>query len=580
MPAGPGRVLVVDGSSEGFAQLETLLQRAGARRADWAPSGESGLRRLAAMHYDACLVAATLPDRDAGAFLAVAQRRGLWTPMLLIAGDGEEVGEEDALDSGFADLLDREDLDAGRLLRSLRLAVARHRQAERLDRLAQQDELTGLANRSLLRDRLQRALAGARRHGTSVAVVVLDLNGFKAVNDRLGHGAGDELLRQVGQRLCARLRETDTVARMGGDEFALVLENLARPEHAAIVVRKVLDAMAAPLPLTDGVAEISASLGVAVYPDDGAEPAVLLRKADRAMYEAKAEGGNTCRFHDAGLGAHLRRSSIIGSDLKRALDEQVFLLHFQPQLALQPTATPALSARAMLAHPELGLVAVEQFHELAAETGLVEPLNEWMLTAACARARLWQEAGLGPFRLGVPVLSRRQVSWARLAERVRERLQEFGLQRHAIELELTEQPLLEQREEAVRALEPLRQVGVGLAVEEFGRETGALSLLRDLPLSTLKFARGLLDPAAGDGAQRRFGRLAMRLGRELGLRVVACGPCSPGQLQLLREEGCDAVQQALDPLPLAPGAAAAWLEAAARTRSRATPPSAAAAGAS
>ena len=216
--------------------------------------------------------------------------------------------------------------------------------------------------------------------------MILDLNGFKAVNDQLGHSAGDRLLTIMAGRLTKRLRETDTIARLGGDEFALLIENLAKPEHAALVARKLLDTVAPPIELDDQQVTVTASLGVALYPRDGADPDALVREADRAMYRAKAEGGNLCRFSSDQMQRRIQRGALLEADLRRALTRGELLLHYQPQVTLSPGAL-GISAMVRWAHPELGLIGPERFLPLAEDSGLVPPLTEWLCQAACSQAR-------------------------------------------------------------------------------------------------------------------------------------------------------------------------------------------------
>ena len=294
----PIRVLVIEDSEEDYRRTCDLLDAARlvTFAIDRARSVNNALMRVGSGPYDVCLLEPRLPDGQGLELVRAAQDLSFRAPIIILTGSGTLELDVEAMALGVADFLDKTRVDAARLERSIRYAVTRHREAERLNRLAQYDELTGLANRSLFQDRLGRAIAWARRHDRLAAVMILDLNGFKAVNDQLGHSAGDRLLTIMGGRLTKRLRETDTIARLGGDEFALLIENLAKPEHAALVARKLLDTVAPPIELDDQQVTVTASLGVALYPRDGADPDALVREADRAMYRAKAEGGNLCRF--------------------------------------------------------------------------------------------------------------------------------------------------------------------------------------------------------------------------------------------------------------------------------------------
>jgi diguanylate cyclase (GGDEF)-like protein len=561
------KTLVVDDCEDEFALVRDLLGRAEETRflAEWAPTFEAGLRRLAVGGLDACIVDSRLAGGDGLEFLRLALRRGFETPIIVVTGDGDRRIDLEAIELGAADFLDKEEYDVERLERALRFALTRRRTAERLGRLAQYDELTGLANRSLMLDRLDRALAAARRHRGHVAVMLLDLNGFKAVNDRLGHGAGDRLLRIVADRLSRRLRETDTVARLGGDEFAVIVESLGKPEHASLVARKLLEAVAPPIALDGETVSVTASLGVALSPRDGDDPATLLRLADAAMYRAKAQGGNRCRFHDEAVDSRMRRGVLLEQDLRRALEREEFVLHFQPQVTLRPGEL-GLASLVRWRHPELGVVDADRFRSLAEDTGLLEPLTDWLLGAASAQIRRWHEMGLHALHVAVPILSRRQLAWSPLARRVAEQLERDGVDPGSLELEIDEHLLLEELEAAGATLPALRELGVRLAVAGFGSGSTSLMLLRDAPLRTLKLARALLEGTPKDMHRGLFVAAIIRLARQLGLRIVAEGVESQAQLQMLRREGCDAVQAFMSCPPLPADACTDWLHKAAQRR--------------
>lgn len=556
----PCRVLVASGEEETFTIVRDLLGRIApaAYRVDWAVGGEAALRRLGASHYDVAIFEEHLPDGEAVDFVRVAQRRGLRTPVVLVSDDLDALDPAAAIELGIGDLLEREELDIGRLVRSLRFAIARKARIDRLDHLAQYDDLTGLANRSLLRDRLERAFAAARRHRTHVAVMVLDLDGFKAVNDSFGHAAGDRLLCVVAERLRGRVRETDTVARLGGDEFTLVVENLVRPEHATLVARKLLDALEPPIRIESSDVRIGASLGVALYPRDGADPGTLMRLADAAMYAVKAQGGYGCRFHDPSLDQRMRRGSILERDLRRALEREEFVLHFQPQVTLCGEEI-GLAAILRWQHPELGLIEAERFRAVAEESGLIDPLTDWIVRGAVERLREWRDAGLGELHVSVPVLSRRQLLWSDLGARLAAALDGAGLPRAVLELELEERLVLEEIEAGGDGLRALADLGMRLALDGFGAGIASLRLLRDAPLRTLKIAREIMRGVPHDAARTLFARAVVGLAKELGLRVVVDGIETRAQLRFLKALSCDAVQAVVSCPPLPPDACAGWL---------------------
>ena len=554
------RLLLVEDDPEEAELTRRLLQRAQRARyeVERVSTAEEGLQRITADRFDICLADLYLPGRDGLAFLRTLRARDVQLPVVLYSGYAEEEVENLAIDLGAADFLDKEELDTVRLDRCLRFAIARSQDLARLDRLAQYDELTGLANRALFRDRLDKALAAARRHRSLVGVVLLDLNGFKAVNDRLGHAAGDALLRQVGERLRATLRETDTVARLGGDEFAMVFEDLRRAEDAAIIGRKILDAVAPAFRFDREPVRISASIGMVLYPRDGDTAEQLIERADAAMYRAKREGGNLCRFHDPVLDREIARGPVLAEELRAAIAAGQLGLLFQPQVTLAPGPV-GLATILRWNHPRYGAVEADAFRELAERAGLMEELTDWLIMSACAQARRWVSQGFGPLHLAVPIYSRRQLAWSGLAERVEEQCRLQGIPPAALELEIEEQLLLEELQAGGAAFDSLRRSRVRIAVARFGAGPTSLMVLRDAPVHTLKLAHELIHDTPRDDRRTLFVSSVVELARTLKLRLVAEGIQDKSQLQMLRRAGCDAVQAIISCPPLPEKDATAWL---------------------
>jgi diguanylate cyclase (GGDEF)-like protein len=535
----PIRVLVVEAADDDFRVTQDWLDAAPHLEfvVERAADLETALARLRTAAFDACLVDHDLPDGDGLELARAAQKSGVPAPIIMLSAAGTLELDLQAMALGVADYLDKKRLDPVRLERTIRYALARQRQAERLNQLAQYDELTGLANRSLFQDRLERALAWARRHERLVAVMILDLNDFKAINDGLGHLAGDRLLAIMAKRLRDRLRETDTVARLGGDEFAILIEDLAKPEHAALVARKLLDTVAPPASVDGQEVSVTASLGVALYPRDGQTGPALVRQADRAMYRAKAEGGNLCRFSSDQLERQVQRGALLGTDLRRGLEDGEFQLHYQPQVTLTPGAL-GISAQIRWNHPQLGLIGPERFLSLAEDTGLLEALTDWLFEAACSQARRWHDRGLDRMHLALPLLSRQQLAWSGLAERLG------------------------------GALTALTALGVRLALDGYGRGPTSLRSLQLGVLDTLKLARELHHEVPGNAERTALVGAIIALARELGLRVVAEGVDRQEQLACLRRRGCDAVQAFMSCPPLPAEACASWLRQASARRPR------------
>ncbi len=591
----PIRVLLVEDNEADYWHARDLLDAAPHVRftIDWARDLQSGLARLSPATFDVCLLEQVLPDGDGLEIVRAAPSRGCDAPIIVLTGRGGLDLDLQAMQLGVADYLDKNRIDAVVLERTIRYALSRRQQARRLSRLAQHDELTGLANRALFNDRLERALAWARRHDRIAAVMVLDLNGFKKVNDLLGHGAGDRLLTAMGMRLSSRLRETDTVARLGGDEFALVVENLTKPEHAGLVARKLLDAVVPPITIDSHSVTVTASLGVALYPQDGSHAGGLLREADRAMYRAKAEGGNLCRFSSDQIQRRVQRGALLESDLRHALERGQLVLHYQPQINLGQGALAAEAGIGIAGllhwdHPQLGLLGAERFVPLAEDSGMLDVLTEWMLDTACTQACAWQAMGFEQCHLAVPLLSRRQLAWSGLAQRIRDGVHAARLGCRRLEIELDEEVLLS---ESVAGLRALKDLGVRLALDGYGRGPTSLRSLQLDILDTLKLAREWHHQPEADAALVHAGREAasptpqigtpghgavvgaiITLARDLGLRVVAEAVDDPAQLAFLRRRGCTAVQGLMSSTPLPAAACTSWLRKATRRLHRASPP--------
>ena len=578
--AEPIRILLVEGDEADYWHARDLLDTAPHTRftIDWVRDLKSGLARLGPATFDICLLEQDLPDGDGLEIVRAAPARGCDAPIIMLTGGSSLDLDLEAMELGVADFLDKSRIDATSLERAIRFALSRRQQAQRLSRLAQHDELTGLANRSLFNDRLERALAWARRHERIAAVMVLDLNGFKIVNDRLGHGAGDRLLTIMGARLSGRLRETDTVARLGGDEFALVVENLTKPEHAGLVARKLLDAVVSPVTIDSQDVTVTASLGVALYPQDGSQAATLLRAADQAMYRAKAEGGNLCRFSSDQIERRVQRGALLESDLRRALEHGELVLHYQPQINLTD-AEVGIAGLLRWDHPQLGLIGAERFVQLAEDSGMLEAVTDGMFEAACVQARAWQAMGFDRVHLAVPLLLRRQLSWSGLAQRLQDCIRAAGLEPARLEVELGEEVLLSEPASGLRAL---RELGVRIALDGYGRGPTSLRCLQLGVLDTLNLAGewhqrpSAEAEASGEDTVHRVSDnehdtvvgAVITLARELGLRVVAEAVGDPGQLAFLRRCGCTAVQGLMSNTPLPAEACTSWLRKATGRRAR------------
>jgi diguanylate cyclase (GGDEF)-like protein len=411
----------------------------------------------------------------------------------------------------------------------------------RASHLAHHDVLTGLPNRSLFIDRLQQAIARAGRSRRSVGVLFLDLDRFKTINDSLGHATGDELLKQVGN-LCAKdLREADTVARLGGDEFIVCLGDIGSAEEAGSVARRLLAEITRGFEIGGHRLHANASIGISLYPADGADAETLIRNADTAMYHAKGDGRGTFHFFRPQMTERVKRRLALEMGLRQALERQEFVLHFQPIVQLGSSRPVGAEALVRWNHPERGLVPPAEFIPVAEDIGLIVPLGEWVLREACAQASRWSAAGGGPLFVSVN-LSARQFHEGSLVSVVADALARSGLPPSRLELEITESVLMQQTEASTRMLRELEALGVRLAIDDFGTGYSSLGYLKRFPVSTLKIDRSFLRDVSRDDDDRAIVTAIMAMARSLGLTVTAEGVERSDQIAFLRELGCDQAQ--------------------------------------
>ena len=426
--------------------------------------------------------------------------------------------------------------------RERRHSVERNYDQVRLNYLAQFDPLTGLANRSLLWDRLDHAIVRARREGGIVTLMFVDLDDFKAVNDQFGHGTGDALLKNVAERLEGTVRESDTIARLGGDEFTVVLEGQHRPEFAGVVARNILDALAAPYRIGGREIFMTASIGIVVYPLDGDIVDDLVRDADTAMYAAKEAGRNNFQFFTPELRAQTTERLKLIDSLRRALaaGDQLRLV-YQPKFGVAGGKLVGVEALLRWQHPEFGLVSPSRFIPLAEETDLIIPLGRWVIEQACEQAARWRDEGLSALPVSINVSSR-QFHYGDLIQTVEAALRRFGLDPGLVELELTEGTLIEDVELARRMLERLREIGVRVSVDDFGTGYSSLSYLKQFPIDALKIDRSFIDGIADHSDGAAISTAIIRMGHSLRMEVIAEGVETVDQLEVLRELDCDVVQ--------------------------------------
>jgi diguanylate cyclase (GGDEF)-like protein/PAS domain S-box-containing protein len=412
---------------------------------------------------------------------------------------------------------------------------------ERLSYLATHDALTGLPNRTLFSERLSQAVSRARRTSKRVAVMFIDLDRFKLINDTLGHGIGDETLKVIAERLRSAVRDVDTVARLGGDEFTIVAEDIEDIRHVAQIAQTLLSAVGQPINVAGQLVFVTPSIGISMYPDDGTEPKQLLMQADRAMYEAKQAGKDNFQFFAAPMTSRVMEQIVLESELRNALAADEFRLHYQPEYHVQTGAIAAVEALIRWQHPQRGLVYPDRFIQVAEESALIVPIGAWVLREACRQARTWLDEGFEFGRIAVNV-SVKQCRHDGFLQELTNILSETGLPARYLQLEIVESMALTSWDGTGEVLRELAQRGISVAIDDFGTGYSAFSYLQKLPVDTLKVDRSFMAKIGHGTTDGAIIRAIVAMAKALGIAVVAEGVEEEAQLQFLREIGCDRAQ--------------------------------------
>lgn len=421
--------------------------------------------------------------------------------------------------------------------------------AEMLNYLAYYDALTGLPNRMLFYDRFTTAINQAQRNREALALVFLDLDNFKTVNDTLGHSIGDQLLHDVAIRLKNKIRKADTIARLGGDEFTILLPRLKRPEDAAKITQKIIDTLRPPFSYGGREFHITASAGVALYPNDGDTTHALLRNADIALYRAKEFGKDSYQFYMPAMGYNVLERLALESNVRKALERQEFLLYYQPIIDIRSGKIAAMEALLRWQHPDYGLVYPVEFIPILEETGLIIPVGEWVINAACNQARTWQDRGLPPIRIAVN-LSPRQFQQQDMVEMVARALDKSGLNPERLELEITESAVMKDVDSAVMMFHKLKEMGTYISVDDFATGYSSLSFLKRFPADTLKIDQSFIRDLMYNASDAEIAKAIIALAHNLGMKAIAEGVETVEQLEFLRGLKCDEIQGHVFSLPL------------------------------
>jgi diguanylate cyclase (GGDEF)-like protein len=453
----------------------------------------------------------------------------------LVAQLSDEVEQREALiDERTRQLVStNEDLE--------REIAERKRAEDNLFHLAHHDPLTELPNRLLFVDRLEHSISKARRFNLQLAVLFIDLDRFKKINDSLGHTVGDKLLRMVAQRFQSCIRNEDTVSRLGGDEFTVIMESLNKPQHATITAQKLIESMAEPFEIEGHKLFITTSIGISLYPQDGNVAEELLRNADSAMYQAKEEGRNTFQFYTSDMTEQAFERILMEANLRRALEKQELVVYYQPQVIIKTREIIGLEALVRWEHPELGLVSPARFIPLAEDNGLIIPIGEYVLASACRQMVAWRKEGLSPGKVSVN-LSGRQLQKKDLLRTISMTLKETSCKPEWLELEVTEGFIMNNPEYSIALLQGIRDLGIELSIDDFGTGYSSLAYLKRLPITKLKIDQSFVRDIPDDPDDEAIARAIVALGDSLNLKVIAEGVENAKQEAFLLREGCTDAQ--------------------------------------
>lgn len=546
------KILLIDDDEDDYVVTRDLLSESKGLKHElqWVHSYEEALEAIGLNEHDVYLLDYRLGAHTGLDLLRNAASNGCRAPIILMTGQGDQEVDYKAMKAGAADYLVKGDLNAPLLERSIRYAIERKRTEAHIYHMAYYDGLTSLPNRVLFQDRLKQAIAASERHNNMTAILFLDLDNFKRVNDTLGHFWGDELLKGVAERLMSVMRKSDSVARhscndlfarLGGDEFTVLLNVINESREASRAAQRIVELLSKPFLLDGSEIVISSSIGIAIYPDDGTDVHTLLKNADAAMYHAKDHGKNNYQYYKQYMNAAAFDRLTLENDLRRAIEQDGLILYYQPQISTVNGALIGLEALIRWQHPEKGIILPSDFIPLAEDTGLIIPISEWVLKTACSQIKAWQAEGHKIVPVAVNLSSRQfqQEDFITILSGI---LDESGVDPHNLILEITEGTIMQNTETVFDLLHELNEMGLLLTIDDFGTGYSSLSYLKKFPIHAIKIDRSFVSEINTNDDDAAIAMAIISMAHSLKLKVVAEGVETKDQLMMLCDQKCDAIQ--------------------------------------
>jgi diguanylate cyclase (GGDEF)-like protein len=554
------KILLVDDDEDDYIITRDLLTEIKDMKFDlqWVSTYNDALEVMRRNSHDVYLLDYRLGEQTGMDLLRTAIKNGCRAPMILLTGQGNHELDIKAIKTGASDYLVKSEINADLLERSIRYSIERKRTEDDIYRMAYYDPLTGLPNRVLFQDRLKEAVKHLERSSNIFAVMFLDVDNFKRINDTFGHVVGDNLLKEVSSRLGHILRKSDSVARqhtdnffarLGGDEFTVLLSDIKFAEDASKVAQRINDSMSKPFILGDQELFVTVSTGIAICPDDGKDSDTLLKNADSAMYYAKNQGRNNYQYYMQSMNARALESFTLENDLRKALEKDELLLYYQPQIDIESGKVIGLEALIRWEHPEKGIIPPSDFIPIAEENGLIIPIGEWVLNTACKQSREWQNAGISAIPVSVNVASQ-QFQQRNFIEIVNNALEISGIAPQDLMLEITESTLMQNIDALSAKMHEITSMGVQLAIDDFGTGYSSLNYLKRFPLHSIKIDRSFVMEISTNPDDAAIVEAIISMARSLKLELVAEGVETEDQLEFLRGQGCKVVQGYLFCRPL------------------------------